>query len=101
MLRLLKVKEDSLAPDFQEGDFVVTIKIPLLRLNLRLGDIVVFRQPEYGILIKKVESFTADGESLFVVGSHPNSIDSRRFGAVPRRDLIGKVIWHVRKPRTG
>jgi signal peptidase I len=101
MLRLLKVKEDSLAPDFQEGDFVVTIKIPLLRLNLRLGDIVVFRQPEYGILIKKVERFTPDGESLFVVGSHPNSIDSRRFGAVPRRDLIGKVIWHVRKPRTG
>ena len=64
------------------------------------GDIVVFRHPEYGIMIKKVEHFTPDGESLFVVGTHPDSVDSRRFGAISRRDLIGKVIWHVRKPGT-
>ncbi len=100
MLRLLKVKGDSLVPEFREGDFVVTIKIPLLWFNLRAGDIVVFRHPEYGIMIKKVEQFTPDGEYLFVVGTHPNSVDSRRFGPVSRRDLIGKVIWHVRKPGT-
>ena len=98
MLRLLKVKEDSLAPEFQEGDFVVTVKIPLLWFKLRPGDVVVFRHSEYGTMIKKVEHFTPDGESMFVTGTHPNSVDSRRFGVVPRRDVIGKVIWHVRKP---
>ena len=100
MLRLIKVKGDSLVPDFREGDFVVTIKIPLLWYKLHPGDIVVFRHPEYGLMIKKVEHLSLDGESLFVIGTHPDSIDSRRFGAVPMRNLIGKVIWHVHKPGT-
>jgi signal peptidase I len=98
MLRLLKVKGHSLAPDFQEGDFVVIIKIPLLWFKLHPGDIVVFCHPEYGVMIKKVESFSQDGESIFVIGTHPDSVDSRRFGAIPFQDLLGKVIWHVRKP---
>lgn len=101
MLGLLKIKGDSLAPEFQEGDFVVILKIPLFRFKPSPGDIVVFRHPEYGVMIKKVESLAQNGESLFVVGTHPDSIDSRRFGVVSRRDLIGKVIWHVRKTGAG
>ncbi len=98
MLKLLKIKGDSLLPDFCEGDFVVIIKIPFLWFNISPGDVVVFRHPEYGTLIKRVDHFTPDGASLFVVGTHPNSVDSRRFGPVPRRVLFGKVIWRVRKP---
>jgi len=98
MLRLFKVKGDSLVPDYREGDFVVIIKIPLLWFKLQPGDVVVFRHPEYGTMIKKIEHFTPDGESVFVIGTHPGSVDSRRFGPVPRRDLVGRVIWHVHKP---
>jgi signal peptidase I len=98
MLRLFKVKENSLVPQFREGDFVIIAKIPLLWFKLRPGDTVVFRHSEYGTMIKKIKYLTPDGRSLFVIGSHPDSIDSRHFGLIPCRDVIGKVIWHVRKP---
>ncbi len=97
MLRLFKVKEDSLAPEFREGDFVVTVKIPLLWFKLKPGDVVVFRHTDYGTMIKRIEHFSPDGKSLFVVGTHPNSVDSRLFGLISRRDVMGKVIWHVRR----
>ena len=66
--------------------------------SLRVGDILVFRHPVYGTLIKRLESLSPDGEELFVVGEHAESADSRQFGPVRRRAVIGKVIWHFRKP---
>jgi hypothetical protein len=35
---------------------------------------------------------------LFVVGYHPDSVDSRQFGAVLPQTILGKVIWHIRRP---
>jgi len=99
MLRRIKVSGHSLSPDFEEGDFVVTVKIPLFLRFLKRGDIVVFTQPLYGTLIKRVEWVDTAREQVFVVGSHAHSVDSRQFGPVPGRSLIGKVIWHIRSPR--
>jgi signal peptidase I len=97
MLRFLKVRGDSLAPEFQMGDFVLVSKIPFLFLRPSPGDVIAFRQPGYGLLIKRIQNLTSDG-GLNVMGNHPESIDSRVFGTVRREDMIGKVIWHVRKP---
>jgi nickel-type superoxide dismutase maturation protease len=98
MLKLLKVSGESLAPDYQEGDFVVIVKIPFLMRRLHSGDVVVFRHPLYGVLIKKVETLSKDRQEVFLTGTHTNSLDSRRFGAVRVSSLLGKVIWHIRKP---
>jgi signal peptidase I len=97
MLRILKVTGDSLAPEFQQGDFVAVSKIPFLFVPPSPGDVIAFRQPGYGMLIKRIQNFNPDG-GVNVIGNHPESIDSRVFGAVRREDLIGKVIWHFRKP---
>ena len=99
MLRLLKVAGDSLLPEFQEGDFVLVSRIPFLLSPIKAGDVVAFRHPMYGTLIKRVERVAEDGESLFVVGTHPNSVDSRQFGAIRREEAIGKLLWHIKKPR--
>lgn len=99
MLRLFKVSEDSLSPEYQDGDFVLALKIPIFLQRIRPGAIVVFKQEAYGTLIKRVEHISADRQEYFVVGNHPLSIDSRQFGPVPRRNLIGKVIWHIPRPR--
>jgi len=96
MLRLLKITGDSLTPEFQEGDFVLVSKVPFYFSPAAPGDILAFRQPGYGLLIKRVRSVDRDGK-IEVIGSHPDSIDSRVFGPIRDKDIIGKVIWHIRK----
>ncbi len=98
MLRVIKVTGDSLSPEYKEGDFVVATTIPFFLHRIRAGDVIVFRQPTYGIMIKKVERVLGAGDQFFVVGEHPYSIDSRQFGPISKEALLGKVIWHIPKP---
>lgn len=88
---------DSLAPEFQQGDFVLVSKIPFLFVPPSPQDVIAFHQPGYGLLIKRIQDINPDG-GIQVIGDHPESVDSRVFGAIRREDLIGKVIWHIRKP---
>jgi signal peptidase I len=97
MCRLLKVKGQSLEPIFRDGDFVLISKIPILSGNIQLGDQIVFRHAIYGTLIKLIEEISPDGDNFFVRGTNINSVDSRRFGSIQKRDIIGKVIWHFKK----
>ena len=97
MIQILKVTGESLSPFFIEGDFVVVSKIPFVLRKIKAGDIVVFRHPVYGTMIKKVERISPDGEEFFVLGTHPESTDSRQFGPLRRSQLTGKVIWHIGK----
>ena len=99
MLKLLKVSGDSLLPVYQEGDFVVVSTVPLLFGAPKRGDIIVFRHALYGTMIKMVEAVAPGGEEFSVVGTHADSVDSRRFGPISRQDVVGKVIWHIKKPR--
>lgn len=96
MLKLLKISGDSLAPEYQIGDFVMISKIPFLFVPPSTGDIIAFRQPGYGLLIKRIQQITPDGE-LIVVGSHPESVDSRVFGPIKKENILGKVFWHIQK----
>jgi nickel-type superoxide dismutase maturation protease len=98
MLRLIKVAGNSLWPEYREGDFVLIVKIPFLFLRYQVGDVVVFRHPLYGTLIKKVAHIQPQDGGLYVVGNHPDSVDSRQFGAVLPQTILGKVIWHLRRP---
>jgi nickel-type superoxide dismutase maturation protease len=98
MLRLIKVTGNSLWPEYREGDFVLIVKIPFSFFRYRVGDVVVFHHALYGTLIKKVERIQSQDGALFVVGYHPDSVDSRQFGAVLPQTILGKVIWHIRRP---
>jgi signal peptidase I len=98
MIQFLKISGRSLEPDFQDGDYVLVSKIPLIVRPARRGDVVAFRKPPYGMLIKRVEYLTPGGE-LFVLGNHVASVDSLQFGPIRKQDVLGKVIGHVKKPR--
>lgn len=95
MLRLLKVAGDSLYPAFRQGDFVLTSKIPIFLNTLKAGDVIVFEQPIYGLLIKRIETVHQGGKFFYVLGTDEFSVDSRQFGPVGRDALVGKVIWHI------
>lgn len=95
MFQLLKVTGESLSPFFVQGDYVLITRLPSSLHHLKPGNVVVFRHPAYGTLIKRLDHLSEDGNELFVLGSHPESNDSRNFGLIPRRWVIGKVLWRI------
>lgn len=100
LLRIIKIAGCSLAPLYEDGDFVLVSKFPILWQGVHPGDVVVFHHPRLGRLIKLVERLEDDGSSLFVVGLDAHSSDSRTFGAIPREQIQGKVIWHFAREVT-
>ena len=99
MLRIIKVTGQSLSPEYEEGDYVVVTTLPFFFDSLKQGDKVVFRHPVYGTMIKQIQHIDPQTGDLFVIGTHPQSTDSRQFGAIPLSWLTGKVLWHIPKPR--
>ena len=63
----------------------------------KMGDLLVFRHPVYGTMIKRVERVDLEKDEIFVIGSHPQSVDSRQFGPIPKGWVTGKVLWHIAK----
>ena len=98
MLRIYKVTGSSMLPVYQEGDFVLTSKIPAWVRGVRSGDVIVFQHPLYGRLIKLVQQYDRQRDEIIVRGLSDDSIDSRRFGSLHARDVAGVVIAHFRKP---
>jgi signal peptidase I len=95
LFQILRVRGASLASAYRDGDYVVISGLGLKKV--RPGDVVVFQHPDYGRLIKRVESLEACGR-LCVRGDDIDSVDSRRFGPIPRSSVIGRVLWIVRRP---
>jgi nickel-type superoxide dismutase maturation protease len=96
MCKLLKVSGLSLWPSYNDGDYVL-VAPPFLAGNIRAGDVVVFHRPDNGrTTIKQVDRILADS-TLFVLGTHDHSVDSRRFGPISRKSVVGKVVWHFKR----
>ena len=94
LLQVLRVRGGSLAPRIHDGDYIVISGLGMGRI--RAGDVVVFDHPDYGRLVKRVEGLEPCGH-LRVRGDDIDSIDSRRFGPIPRSCLLGRLIWHIPK----
>ena len=98
MLKLIKITGDSLTPEYNEGDYVVIATLSFILHALRTGDTVVFKHPVYGTMVKQIQSIDAQAGEIFVIGTHPQSTDSRHFGSIPQSWLTGKVLWHIPTP---
>lgn len=84
-----RVEGDSMLPHLKNGDRVLVEKPE----NLQIGDIVVARHPfRQTPIIKRFTDFSTGGK-LFLSGDNPQeSHDSRTFGAVPEKDILGRVV---------
>lgn len=61
--------------------------------NLRVGDIVVIKK-DGEEMIKRISKFLDRQNLIFVLGDNEKeSTDSRNFGWINKKDIIGKVIW--------
>ncbi|HDD62310.1 MAG TPA: hypothetical protein ENF22_07285 [Chloroflexi bacterium] len=100
MLKIIKVTGNSLSPFILSGDFVLISTSHRQFKNLKEDDPVVFNHPEYGRLIKLIDKNYPDSENLKVTGIHEESISSHKLGLIPYSDLIGRVIFHIKQPRS-
>ncbi len=95
--RIFKIRDRSMEPYLKTGDYVVACAFPLRISALKAGDVVVCRHPSKDmVLVKRVRSI--DGRGLFLEGDNKAmSSDSRDFGRVEIRSVIGKVLFRVPK----
>ena len=98
MIKIIKVTGESLSPFFLSGDYVLIGKCALLFGPIKIGDIVVFLHPTYGLLIKEVTSLNQDSQVISLKGSHPRSINNQQIGPVTMSEVQGKVLFHVKNP---
>ncbi len=96
MFRLFKVTGDSLRPEVEDGDIVLLLTWRQL-WRLKPGDRVVFSQPAYGTLIKRIERMGPGQGQVFVAGTHAASVDSYEFGPIDVGQIIGKVVAIVKR----
>ncbi|MDE1834388.1 MAG: hypothetical protein KGH64_03565 [Candidatus Micrarchaeota archaeon] len=88
-LKIYRVAERSMEPTIGQGSYIL---VSSWYSKPKTNDIIVLRSPESArILVKRVRSVRSG--KLFVVGDNKKeSRDSRRFGYVDIRLLLGKVI---------
>ena len=85
------VQDTSMRPVVQPGDRLLVGRW----LRPRAGDLVVLRDPEQPsvFIVKRVASVEPNGD-LVVRGDNPNvSRDSRHFGSVARRLVVGRAFY--------
>jgi nickel-type superoxide dismutase maturation protease len=90
LLRRVEVTGASMRPTLEPGDRLLV----LAARRIRSGDLVALPDPRQPArtLVKRVGRVDAAG--LTVLGDDPAaSTDSRSFGPVPRRTVLGRVIY--------
>jgi len=91
---VVNVEGDSMTPTYRSGDAVLAVR-RWIAGAIYEGDVVVCRLPEElqgpaRYLVKRV-TLMASGE-VYVQGDGERSFDSRAFGSIPERCVIGRVV---------
>lgn len=81
-----------MTPTIAAGESVLVNRVAFLFKKPQKEDIIAFHDPRDGkILIKRITK--VEGARCFVQGDNKNhSTDSRVFGMIGRKEIIGKVI---------
>jgi nickel-type superoxide dismutase maturation protease len=83
------VEGDSMFPTLKDGDFVLINPYA----EPKTGNIVLAQHPfkQSVKIVKRLKEITAEGRFFLVGDNLPESTDSRSFGAIARKDILGKV----------
>jgi len=83
---------NSMNPTFSSNDIVLVNRLAYIFKQPKVGEIIACRDPrDKKIVIKRITKI--ENTSYFVQGDNKNSsTDSRVFGTIRQRDIIGKVF---------
>lgn len=94
MIRLFRVRGQSMKPDYRDGDLAVALSASWDRLmgrQPRGGDDVVARHPNFGLVLKRLESIGEDGVRLR--GLSNLSAEPEFLRLKSKADVVGRVVW--------
>lgn len=86
-----------MSPDYNDGDYVIISRFPLLFNSVKTDSVLVFNSQKYGIMIKKVSAVDPAQKKFFFRGISSKSITSQKIGAIDKKDILGKVLFHIKK----
>jgi len=90
LLARFKVSGHSMEPQIKNGEEVLVTGIIYLFKKPKINDIVAFKKDKK-VLIKRIIGI--DDDKYFVAGDNKNdSLDSKTFGLISKRQMLGKVI---------
>lgn len=88
-LQKFTVFGDSMRPTLKRGDNVLVL---CWFFKLEIGDLVAIKK-DGREMIKRVKAIRE--QEIFVLGDNEKvSLDSRNFGWINKKEMIGKVIWY-------
>lgn len=97
MFRIIKIHGESMLPEYNDGDYVITSRLPLLSGTVKVNSVMVFKSEKYGILIKKVAGINNDNNTYSFKGTNPLSLSTEEIGSIDKKNIIGSVIFHFAK----
>ena len=81
-----------MSPTFRDGDMVLVSSFSYFFKNPKVGDLAILNKKKY--IIKRITRI--DGDRFFVEGDNKKeSTDSRKFGWISRKDIVGKVLIRI------
>ena len=92
LLFRVKVKGHSMEPSLKNNQIAIASSLPYFFRKPRVGDIVVLSLGK--CIIKRI--IKVKENEIFIVGdNNKESTDSRDFGWISKRKIIGKVICKI------
>ncbi len=91
---IFQVAGDSMFPALNEGDLVLVNPFAALEI----GDIVVARHPfkRSVSIIKRIAEILSGERYILLSDNLEDSADSRSFGAIPAKDILGKAEARIK-----
>ena len=87
-----KIEGDSMFPAFESGDEILVNRLSYLLCKPRIRDVIVLKKNKF--IIKRIAKI--NNRKYFVVGDNKKeSTDSRDFGWISKKEILGKVIAKI------
>jgi len=93
------VSGNSMAPTYNDGDWLLVAWMPEAPDQVPLGSIAVIERDNYpGIfLVKRIQK--AHAGNYWVEGDNSESTDSRTWGWITPAEIVGRVLFRYRKKK--
>lgn len=91
LLAFLKIEGHSMSPFLQSQDIILASSIPYLFSNPKENDVVIAKINGKNF-VKRIRAIVQ--EKYYLEGDNKtDSMDSRNFGPVIKKNIVGKVIF--------
>lgn len=97
--KIFRVEGDSMFPLLKNGDLVLINP----DLKPKIDDIVLANHPfkKSVKIIKRIKEISAENRYFLVGDNQGESTDSRSFGAIGKKDILGRIEAKIKDNKTG